>query len=438
MKIGSNKNPFGGIIIGILFLIGGSILLWWNEGNNVKNIKTVKELKEKVVDVGSDKISSSNEGKLVATNGEFNVRGDELSDYSFSVNMRTAKLKRVVEMYQWKEKEEEDDNDNTRYTYEKEWSTDIIDSSDFNNTSYSNPTSMLYNTESFYADSVEVGAFSLSKEQIEDLPATKSLTIGSDVYLPTGFTVNNNYITNSTDLNNPQIGDLRISYKYNDYKQASVLAVQNGNSFVDFISSQGKRINSVDEGILTSSQMINNIEKSNNMMKWILRGIGVLLIVIGYLALISPITTLTSFVPILGGIVGGALNLISFLIGLVHSLIIIIIAWFRYRPLLSICLLVVVVGLIVLIRNIIKKQKGSQQNMPTNSINQTSDNINNNIQQPVNTNIPQDNSINNSQNIVNNNFQQVTSASTSQDNVINNNQNMINNDNNNSNNINNS
>ena len=40
-KIG---NSIVGVIIGIICLIGGTGLLWWNEGNNVKNIKTTDEI----------------------------------------------------------------------------------------------------------------------------------------------------------------------------------------------------------------------------------------------------------------------------------------------------------------------------------------------------------------------------------------------------------
>ena len=38
------KNSFSGVILGIIFIIIGTVLLWWNEGNNVNNIKTTDEL----------------------------------------------------------------------------------------------------------------------------------------------------------------------------------------------------------------------------------------------------------------------------------------------------------------------------------------------------------------------------------------------------------
>ena len=77
--------------------------------------------------------------------------------------------------------------------------------------------------------------------------------------------------------------------------------------------------------------------------------------IIGYLSVISPLTQLLSYVPILGNAVNFVFVLTLFLLSLVHSLLVILIAWFRYRPLLSVCLLavcaVIGVGLFLLRKN---------------------------------------------------------------------------------------
>jgi hypothetical protein len=99
------------------------------------------------------------------------------------------------------------------------------------------------------------------------------------------------------------------------------------------------------------------IQKEDKLIKWLFRGLGALLIVIGYGSILSPISKLASFVPILGNVVGGIVGVISFIIGLVHSLLIIVIAWFRFRPLLAIILLVVIAALIVGLVMLLKKNK---------------------------------------------------------------------------------
>ena len=93
------------------------------------------------------------------------------------------------------------------------------------------------------------------------------------------------------------------------------------------------------------------------MLKWGLRLGGALLIILGYSAVVSLISRLASFVPILGNIVNGILGLICFLIGLVHSLIVIAIAWIRFRPVLGVCLIVVAAALVFAIMKLLKKNK---------------------------------------------------------------------------------
>ena len=182
----------------------------------------------------------------------------------------------------------------------------------------------------------------------------------SSLELKDGYNYQGEYITTSKDLNKPEIGDIRISWLYNDWKETTILAVQKGTTFADFVSKNDKRVNRVEKGTLTIKDVVAKMRSENNMMKWLFRAIGALMIIFGYIAILGPISTLASFVPILGGLVGGLLALVGFLVGLVHSLIIIMIAWFRFRPLLAVGLLVVVVALIFAIRKLVKSKKGTE------------------------------------------------------------------------------
>lgn len=347
---------FGGIIIGIILLIAGTILLWWNEGNNVRNIQTVKEATEAVVNVSSNTVDSANDGKLICVNGDLQIAGGSLVDTTFSVSADTAKLKRVVEMYQWDENEHSNKNSKS-YTYTKKWSSEKIDSSKFHQSGHENNASMPYTSQSFYANDVYIGEYKLSKDQISNLETDSSLMLNQNINLPQGYRVYGNYITNTSDIDNPNIGDIRITYVYNGYEQASVMAVQQGNSFVDYVSGSGKTINRVEEGLLNSNQIADKITEENNMLKWGLRLLGAVLIIVGYIALVSPISKISSFVPFLGNLVGTVLGLISFVIGLVHSFIVIAVAWIRYRPVLGISLIVAALGLIIFIIGFIRRKK---------------------------------------------------------------------------------
>ncbi|MBP3255072.1 MAG: hypothetical protein J6M60_01075 [Clostridia bacterium] len=348
---------FGGIIIGIILLIAGTILLWWNEGNNVKNIQTVKEVTETAINVNSNSIDSKNEGKLICTSGNLEIVNEPIYDtLNPMAGIKTAKYTKVVEMYQWDEDEHESNN-RTTYSYEKKWSEDKIDSTKFHQSGHDNIGTFPSRTESYYANDVRLGEFKLSGDQIKNFPTSATLTLNSNTPVPSGYRVYGNYITNTENPDNPNIGDIRISYKYNDYKEATVLAVQSGNTFTNFVSSSGKEVNRVESGILNSSQITNKMTDENNMLKWGLRLLGAVIIIIGYLAIVSPISKLASFVPILGNIVGTAVGLIAVLIGLVHSFVVIAIAWIRYRPVLGISLIAAAIALIVAIIVLIKKKK---------------------------------------------------------------------------------
>ncbi len=420
----NKTNPFAGIIFGIILIIGGTIFLWWNEGNTVANLKKVKDVSDNAISISSDKVDSKYEGKLITTNGDLVVDDEKVEDSMFYVGVKTPILRRVVEVYQWDEDEVNGDNNNKSYNYKKVWSSNIINSSNFHDPGHDNPSYMEYENQDFTASSVKVGAYSLTNDQLDLLSTDKTLSLDSSVMLPTGFTASGQYATNSSNLSSPEIGDVRISWKYNDYKEVSVLAVQQGNSFTDYVSSSGKTVNRVDEGLLTKDQIVKNMQDEDNTLKWIFRLIGVIAISIGYILVISPITTLTSYIPILGGIIGGALTFILLLVGFIHSLLVIAVAWIRFRPLLGICLLAVCVGLIFAIRVLIKKNSSKKEldnnNLIVNqnqAINNTNTNENNMINQDLilNNNSNMDNSnidsLNNNSNMNNSNIDNLNNNS---------------------------
>ena len=93
--------------------------------------------------------------------------------------------------------------------------------------------------------------------------------------------------------------------------------------------------------------MINDIETANKFTKWLYRIIGTLLIIMAIGSVLGPITTLIGYIPFLGKVVNSMIGVVSFLVGLVISLVVIAIAWFAARPIVSIILIVIIVGLIV-------------------------------------------------------------------------------------------
>lgn len=55
------KSALAGIIVGPLLIIGGSVLLWTNEGNNARMIAGMNEGRKSVVEIQSTSLDPANE-----------------------------------------------------------------------------------------------------------------------------------------------------------------------------------------------------------------------------------------------------------------------------------------------------------------------------------------------------------------------------------------
>ena len=214
---------------------------------------------------------------------------------------------------------------------------------------------MPYEEEAYYASQVELGAFKLSATQIQMLSTGATVTPDSTAFLPNGYSIVDKYITSASSMSNPNIGDVRVSFKYNTDTEITVLAMQSGDSFANYESEQGKVLNELQSGLLTGEEMINVVETRNNILKWVLRLVGVLLVTGGFAALLTPILMVISIIPLVGDGIAGILRGIAALVGFAVSMVVIALAWVFYRPLIGICLLAVVVGVVVLIVMLIKK-----------------------------------------------------------------------------------
>ena len=356
---GKLGNSFTGIIVGIILLFGGISLLWWNEHNNVKNIKDVKEMRDQVIDVSSSKIDEANEGKLIATNGKLNYNDSVMTDSTFNISAKTPVLSRTVEMYQWVEESKTED-DTTTYTYKKEWKDEIVDSTEFNSIKgHENPAYMAYESDKFVTDEdLKVGEFTLISSFKDLLSTDKNVVPEEGIVLPEGYILFNKYITNSADMENPQVGDIRISYQKADYKDVSVLGKQVGDTIAEYTTKKNTNIKKIVKGTTNGTGMINEIESANKFMKWIYRFLGIFLIVIGISSILGPITTLIGYIPFVGKVVNSMIGVISFLVGLAISLVVIAISWFAARPIVAIVSLVIAAALIFVFVKYVKKNKG--------------------------------------------------------------------------------
>lgn len=349
-----NKKS-SGILGGLLLLLVGIGLLWWNEGRTVKTQSGINEASKNYIQVKSDKIDPKNEDKLIATNGNIDLSEvEDLKDEKFGISIKALKLERYVEMYQWDEKCETDDNDKKKCEYEKVWSDTIIDSSDFKESDHNNPKNIPYENEIQVTDKAKLDKFVLPESLVKKISTNKTKNeeeLNAEYNKSVeNLRVSGKYLTNAENIDEPKIGNVRISFKYTDIKKVSVLAVQTDNTFKQYTAKKGKVIYTIKEGIYTGNEMLMEMTKQNKFFKWLWRIIGTLIIIGSIGSLFDPIQKLANFIPIVRNIVSIGISLVSFILGLAISLLVIAIAWFRFRPILSIFLIAIVIGLIIFLK----------------------------------------------------------------------------------------
>ena len=343
-----------GVLGGLILLAVGVAILWNNEGKVVKTQSAINEARKNYVDVKSDKINSKNDGKLVATKGKVKVDDDVvLKDNKFGISINAIKMKRNVEIYQWKEECETDDNDKEKCTYEKVWEEELIDSKEFQESGHNNTKKYDIDSEEFIADEVKLGAYVLPEELVSKLKYNKkkeSEELSSE-YNNSNENIKavDRYLTTVKD-DTPEIGDIRISYLYTTPTTVSVMAVQTDNTFEAYTSKKGKDIYTLVNGNKTGIQMLENMTSANKRSKWFFRIAGIFLTISAFSSMFNFLNTLAGKVPVLGKIVNGATSVVSTILGLSVSLVVIAVAWFRFRPALSITLIAISVALAIFLR----------------------------------------------------------------------------------------
>jgi len=364
-RIGSS---FKGIAFGFLLFIAGFPVLFWNEGRAVTTFKSLNEGAQSVVSIPSDTINPANEGKLVHTTGMAETN-DMLTDPVFGVSSKAIKLKRHVEMYQWKElkssKTEEKlggkQETTTTYNYEKAWDDSYEDSSRFKVTKDHVNPSMSYKSESFTAQNVNLGQFKLSPSQISSISDTVNLAVTEEQVNEAKSVVREAVLDQGKiylgwDPAHPEVGDYRISYEQVLPATISVVAKQKGSTFESYIAKAGGEIDLVKMGDVSAEKMFAAAQQTNVAMTWILRLVGFFMMFIGISSIFKPLSVIADVIPIIGSLVGGATGLVAFLMASFFSSVTIAVAWLASRPALGATLLVISTGLLAALFMLSKKK----------------------------------------------------------------------------------
>ncbi|MBR0181222.1 MAG: TMEM43 family protein [Prevotella sp.] len=137
----------------------------------------------------------------------------------------------------------------------------------------------------------------------------------------------------------PEVGDVRVTFEKVVPAKVTVMAVVDGDTFKPFKAKNGKRFETLVMGKKSGDEIIDAAKETNNIILWVLRIVGILMVIGGLKGIFGFIETILKVVPFIAGIFGWGVGLVCSVIGIAWSLIIIAIAWLFYRPLLGISLL---------------------------------------------------------------------------------------------------
>ena len=346
-------QAIGGVLVGVVAILVAAVLLFWNEGRAIKTAQGLTEGAGLVRSVAADKVDAANDGRLVHVSGMLST-GGPVADPDFAIRVPAVRLVRHVEMYQWKEETQTEtrtklgggEERTTTYKYVRDWSDRPIDSTRFKEPrGHTNPV-MTYQSREALAAGTRLGAFGVPDSLLrgfgaqKPLPATEAQANALQIRVNRPVTVIDGVLHVGRDPSQPAIGDMKVSFFQVPLQTASVVATQSGGSFVPFRTYTGTTVELISAGAVPAAAMFQLAQESNVTLTWILRGVGVFVMFLGFAFILRPLKVVADVIPFLGSIVGAGSGLVALLCTVAIAPIVIAVGWLWYRPLVGIAVLV--------------------------------------------------------------------------------------------------
>ncbi len=178
-------NSFKGILTGLIMIVLGTCLLWWNEGRAVKQRDANEGALEQTIEVADiSTVNAEYNGKMIHASGE--ARTEEiLSDGLFGINENAFKISRDVEYYQWIEKTEKKTEEHlggsetttTTYYYEKGWTDSPVQSDKFKEAGHNNFVLARIESKDLIAQNASFGAYQLPQNFIAQIGGSEAYNV---------------------------------------------------------------------------------------------------------------------------------------------------------------------------------------------------------------------------------------------------------------------
>jgi hypothetical protein len=352
-------NSFVGVLLGIILFLVAFPVLWFNEGRT--NMATVAKAS---VLVDGASVSEQTEGKQVAVAGIL-ASDERLGDAPYLAAGAYVQLNRKVEMFAWVEHKSTDTHKDTggssttttTYTYDKQWTSSPEDSQAFEHAQgHTNPPLPVQST-TLVVSSARVGAYTINPTDIT-LPTAQDINLNNEIVTTSGNgRLTGNFIMlGRGSFDTPQLGDIRISYSgVAANTRAVAFGKQQGTALIPYLTVKNDRLYRVFVNT-DRAGAIQEMGTEYEVIGWILRLVGFLLMWIGLGLCFAPITAFLDVLPFLGSAGRFVIGLVALPVALVLSVITIVISILAHNILALIVVLGLLIGGVMLWSRIRKQQ----------------------------------------------------------------------------------
>lgn len=355
-----------GVLIGIILLPCAIFLLSWNEGRAVTAATGLKRGLSSIVEVSADTVNPQNNSKLVYLNGTVSGATPALDPWNKLSATGLVRLQRRVEMYQWLERESETTSNNIggsqttqkTYTYFLGWAETAVNSAQFKVPAGHQNPAMPLKSQSFDANSVKIGAFTLDKSLMQDL--TNFEAVETLTQAPAGYRVQGNLLYKGVNPEQPALGDVRVSYSAIAAQTYSIAAQQNNGTLTTYQNAKNDyKIALIEPGVVSAQKLFADQASTEKLITWACRIGGFLLLLFGFNLIMGPLAMLVAFLPFLQGLVGAGTFFIALSLAIPITLISIAISWIASRPLIGGGILLLALAAVWMIRSMAVKKKAT-------------------------------------------------------------------------------
>jgi len=360
-------GSFIGAILGLALFIGSFVLLYWNEGR--VDISTIAKKAAEINSRNASPADSLN-GALISTTG--NITSDEMiGDGLYLKPGRYLTIERRREMFAWIEQTETKTSDNpggtktteTVIKYVKGWTGEPSLSSGFRHPEEHQNPQISLSGSSNTVRAARIGSFDFDPPQAALRPPARLALKDGIVDLKDGATLAGGFVflrkSQDGTLNNPQIGDIRVSYyALASNFQGTIFGKLNGSRVEPYVDAKGDRLCHVFQG--SRELAIANLHTEYSLLLWILRVAGFAMMWIGLALIFDPVTTLLDLVPVFGAIGKVVILFVTLITAIVRSTVAILVSMALHNIIaVAVAGALVFVGMIALLVSVKRKRQAA-------------------------------------------------------------------------------